>query len=72
VVLGAFEASADYESFDDLWFSFEAGVGYSGAVYLSLDEGRRRAVRADAHRRLGAPGGAFQLTATVRTVRGRK
>ena len=72
VSLGTFEVGADYESFEDLWFSFEAGVGHSGAVYLSLDEEQRRAVRADAHCRQGAPDGAFRLTAKVRTVRGTK
>lgn len=71
VELGEFEVSAAYESFDDLWFSFEAGVGHSGAFYLSLDVEQRRAVRADAHRRLGSPDGPFQLTATVRSVHGR-
>jgi SAM-dependent methyltransferase len=70
VALGEFEVTADYESFDDLWFSFEAGVGHSGAVYLSLDRGRQREVRADGHRRLGAPDGALRLSAKVRTVRG--
>jgi SAM-dependent methyltransferase len=70
VSLGEFEVAADYESFDDLWFPFEAGVGHSGAVYVSLDRGQQREVRADAHRRLGAPEGAFRLSAKVRTVRG--
>lgn len=70
VSLGGFEVGADYRSFDDLWFSFDAGVGHSGAVYVSLDRDQQRAVRADAYRRLGAPAGAFRLTAKVRTVRG--
>ena len=69
VALGQFEVSADYESFDDLWFSFQAGVGHSGALYVSLDPDQQRAVRADAHRRLGSPEGRFRLRATARTVR---
>jgi SAM-dependent methyltransferase len=72
VVLGDLEVSADYEGFDDLWAPFEAGVGYSGRTYLSLDPEQRAAVRADAHRRLGSPDGAFRLTARARTVRGVK
>jgi hypothetical protein len=70
VALGQFEVSADYESFDDLWFSFQAGVGHSGALFVSLDPEQQRAVRADAHRRLGSPEGRFRLRAKVRTVRG--
>jgi SAM-dependent methyltransferase len=70
VTLGEFEVAAEYESFDDLWFSFEAGVGHSGALYVSLDPEQRRAVRADAWRRLGSPEGAFRLVAKARTVRG--
>lgn len=70
VTLGEFEVAAAYESFDDLWFSFEAGVGHSGTLYVSLAPDQRAAVRADAHRRLGSPGGAFRLTARVRAVRG--
>jgi SAM-dependent methyltransferase len=72
VVLGELEASAEYESFDDLWAPFEAGVGYSGKTYCSLSSPQRAAVRADAHRRLGSPEGEFRLTAKARTVRGTK
>lgn len=72
VNLGEFEVEADYESFDDLWAPFEAGVGHSGALYASLPLHQKEAVRADAHRRLGSPDGGFRLSARVRTVRGRK
>jgi hypothetical protein len=72
VVLGELEVSADYENFDDLWAPFEAGVGYSGQTYLSLEPQQRDAVRAEAHRRLGEPDGSFRLTARARTVRGAK
>jgi SAM-dependent methyltransferase len=70
VSLGECEVTADYDSFDDLWFSFDAGVGHSGGLYRSLDSERRIAVRDDAHRRLGSPQGSFQMTAKARTVRG--
>jgi SAM-dependent methyltransferase len=72
IVLGELEVGADYESFDDLWAPFEAGVGHSGKTYGSLDPDERATVRADAHRRLGSPEGPFRLTAKARTVRGVK
>jgi SAM-dependent methyltransferase len=70
VTLGEMKVTADYQGSDDLWFSFEAGVGHSGALYVSLDTEQQRAVRADAHRRLGSPDGPFRLAAKARTVRG--
>ena len=72
VTLGEFEVSADYESFDDLWAPFEAGVGNSGKTYAALAPDQRAAVRAEGRRTLGSPEGAFRLTAKVRTVRGVK
>jgi SAM-dependent methyltransferase len=70
VALGELEVAARYDGFEDLWSPFEAGVGHSGRVYVSLDADQRAAVRADAHRRLGSPDGAFRLVAKARTVRG--
>jgi SAM-dependent methyltransferase len=70
--LGEFEVGADYDSFDDLWAPFEAGVGHSGTLYVSLSSEQQAAVRADAHRRLGFPEGPFRLAARVRTIRGTK
>ena len=67
---GEFEVGADYEDFDDLWFSFASGVGHSGSVYLALSPEQQAAVRASAHRRIGAPSGPFRLTAKVRAIRG--
>ena len=70
VELGEFGVAADYESFEDLWAPFRAGVGHSGQIYVSLDPDLQAAVRLDAHRRLGSPQGPFRLDAKVRTVRG--
>lgn len=70
VALGEFTVSAAYESFDDLWFSFESGIGHSGALYVSLDSEQQKAVKAGACQLLRSPEGAFNLTAGVRTVRG--
>jgi hypothetical protein len=70
VELGEFEVGADYESFEDLWSPFEAGIGNSGTLYTSLDADRRESLRESARRRLGSPNGPFRLSARVRTVRG--
>jgi hypothetical protein len=63
VSVGGLATSAYYEDFDDLWFSFEQGVGRSGLVYLRLDAERRKAVRSRAQELLGAPQVRFRLDA---------
>lgn len=60
---GAVLVTAEYESFDDVWEPFTAGVAPSGAYTASLDEGRREALRAEYRRRLGVPEGSFELSA---------
>jgi SAM-dependent methyltransferase len=70
VELREFEVTADYSDFDDLWFSFEAGVGNSGRLYTSLDPERQAQVRESAHRRLGSPTGPFRLMARAHSVLG--
>ena len=60
---GDLVVSAAYESFDDLWEPFTAGVAPAGAYTASLDEGRRRELRAEYARSLGAPEGGFELSA---------
>jgi ubiquinone/menaquinone biosynthesis C-methylase UbiE len=64
-------AGADYYGFDDAWFSFAAGVGFSGAYCRSLDEPRREALRQEFRRRLAAHDGRFRLDARAWAVRGR-
>lgn len=64
-------ATADYDGFDDAWWSFAAGVSPSGAYCRSLDEERRTALREEFRRRLGAHEGPFRLTARAWSVRGR-
>jgi ubiquinone/menaquinone biosynthesis C-methylase UbiE len=61
---------AKYESFDDLWRPFTAGVGHSGACFASLDGDGQAALAADAYRRLGSPDGSFELTARAWWARG--
>jgi ubiquinone/menaquinone biosynthesis C-methylase UbiE len=70
IVTGEFSVDAHYESFDDLWRPFAAGVGHSGACYASLDGAGQAALAADAYRRLGSPDGAFTLTARAWWARG--
>lgn len=70
VALDSFFVDADYDGFDDLWFSFAAGVGHSGALFNSLSDEQQARLRADAHRRLGAPKGPFRLRAKAHLVRG--
>jgi SAM-dependent methyltransferase len=70
VALGDFSVTADYGDFDDLWWPFTAGIGYSGRFYRSLGTDLQKALRDNAKRRLGSPHGPFELTARVRTVRG--
>jgi SAM-dependent methyltransferase len=72
IAISKIAASADYDDFDDLWFAFAAGVGFSGRLYASLEPERRDELRADAYRRLGSPRGAFRLTAWAWTISGRK
>lgn len=71
VETGELSASAEYEGFDDAWWSFAAGVSPSGAYCRSLDDERRAALCEEFRRRLGAPDGPFSLTARAWSVRGR-
>jgi hypothetical protein len=47
IATGELLAGADYESFDELWRPFTAGVGHSGACCASLDPGRQADLRTD-------------------------
>jgi SAM-dependent methyltransferase len=59
-----------YRGFDDYWDPFLTGTGPAGAYFVSLDPGRRAALREECRRRLGRPAGAFTLTARAWAVRG--
>ena len=56
----------------DLWAPLAGGIGPAGAYTASLDPARQEALRAELHRRLGAPAGCFELTARSWFVRGRR
>jgi SAM-dependent methyltransferase len=60
---GAIEVSAAYESFDDLWAPFRAGVGPAGAHTASLPPAAQEELRAEFQRRLGSLAGPFELDA---------
>jgi ubiquinone/menaquinone biosynthesis C-methylase UbiE len=60
---GDIVASASYESFDDLWEPFRAGVGPAGAHAVSLPPTAQEELKAEFHRRLGSPEGSFELQA---------
>ena len=66
----ALEVRAGYEDFDELWGTFLLGVGPSGEYAVSLEDGKRDAVRADYFRRLGEPPGSFTLEARAWAARG--
>jgi SAM-dependent methyltransferase len=61
---------ASYESFDDLWEPFTAGVAPSGAYATALEPDDRDDLRERYFQRLGAPAGPFRLSARAWFVRG--
>jgi hypothetical protein len=71
VTAGALLVAARYESFEDLWQPFAAGVGPSGVYFAGLTAEQRERLVAEWHRRLGSPGGPFELTARAWYVCGR-
>jgi SAM-dependent methyltransferase len=60
---GELFASADYESFEDLWAPLPTGLGPAGAFCASLDAEHQEALRLAFARRLGDPKGPFSLDA---------
>jgi len=63
VEVGELVVRAEYDDFDDYWAPFRAGIAPSGAYCASLPAARQEALRQACFRRLGRPGGAFELTA---------
>ncbi len=63
--------TAGYENFEDLWQPLEVGVGPAGAYTVSLARDRRRALKDEVRRRLGAGDEPFELTARAWVVTGR-
>jgi SAM-dependent methyltransferase len=67
---GQLVVEAAYDDFDDLWAPLVAGVGPSGAFASGLEPDARESLRAELHRRLGAPDGPFRLRARAWFARG--
>jgi SAM-dependent methyltransferase len=65
------DVSSRYESFDELWGSFQLGVGPAGQFCASLDPETRDAVRDEYVRRIGEPPESFTLNAQAWALRGR-
>jgi SAM-dependent methyltransferase len=63
VTSGSLEVEAAYADFDDFWTPFLEGAGPAGSFVGGLDENGRARLRAELHRRLGSPAGAFTLPA---------
>jgi SAM-dependent methyltransferase len=68
---GAIVVSAEYESFEDLWEPYTAGVGPAGAYAASLPPDGRDALKARYRELLQAPDGPFGLTARAWYATGR-
>jgi len=64
------DVSAGYESVEELWGSFQLGVGPAGQFCVSLVPETREAVRQEYLNRLGNPSGSFTLDAQAWAVRG--
>jgi SAM-dependent methyltransferase len=65
------DVSTHYESFAELWDSYELGVGPAGQYYGSLPAETREAFKDEYYRRLGEPEAAFDLPAQAWALRGR-
>jgi SAM-dependent methyltransferase len=63
--------SSRYESFDELWAGFLAGIGPAGAYCTGLDAERRDRLRSGLFERVGSPAGSFTLGAVARCAVGR-
>jgi SAM-dependent methyltransferase len=64
------DVSAGYEHFEELWGSFQLGVGPAGQFCASLSPELREAVRDEYLSRLGDPSGRFTLDAQAWSLRG--
>ena len=71
IVETTLSVSSSYESFDELWAGFLAGIGPAGSFCVTLGDEQRAAVRNELFHRVGSPAGSFSLAATARCARGR-
>lgn len=66
------QVSSEYASFEELWETLLLGIGPVGAYTVALDDEARARLRECLHRRLGAPTGAFTLSAVARCAVGHR
>jgi ubiquinone/menaquinone biosynthesis C-methylase UbiE len=71
VEVGPLEVATAYADFDEVWSSFQLGVGPAGQYIVSLEPEAQEAIREEYHRRLGEPAGSFELPARSWAARGR-
>jgi SAM-dependent methyltransferase len=64
------DVSSRYDDFDELWSSFQNGVGPAGQRLLTLEPERQDAVRAEYFSLVGEPCGSFELRGRAWAVRG--
>jgi hypothetical protein len=71
IVESTLSVTSTYQSFEELWTGFLAGVGPAGSYCVSLSgEGRDR-LRTALFARCGSPAGPFTLSAVARCAVGR-
>jgi SAM-dependent methyltransferase len=70
VETGVLEVAREFSGYDELWSALLGAVGPAGRWVVSLDDDGRAIVRAELHRELGSPEGAFTLRAQCNAGRG--
>ncbi len=71
VVETTLQVSTRYDSFEELWRGFLAGIGPAGSFCVALPDDVRAALRQELFRRVGSPAGSFTLRAMARCAHGR-
>lgn len=68
IVESTLRVESRYDSFEELWNGFLAGVGPAGAHCVSLADDDRSRLREELARRIGSPTGPFTLGAVARSA----
>jgi hypothetical protein len=68
---GYIDLEAGYESFDDFWSPFAAGIGPAASYLVAQTADHQVAIRDACFEVLGKPAGPFSLPARVLAVRGK-
>ncbi len=71
VVETTLHVSTRYDSFDEFWSGFLAGIGPAGVFCVACSDDVRAALREELFRRVGSPVGTFTLRAMARCAHGR-